>query len=225
MNRNCPECNREIYYCTKYVLESAILNNTKCRSCGKKGKLHPMFGKSFSNEHRKKLSDAHKGKKCSTESKEKIRLKAIGRKVSEETRRKMSVAKTGKVSWKKGLKGFVFSEETKRKLRNFAANQPRRFGRAVDKGQVELINKWNTLGFNFEINYKLHTDEVLYFLDGYDKERNIVMEYDGKNHLLSKQKEKDLIRQNKIIDILKPKKFFRYDAVNKQIKNVLEGMG
>lgn len=34
-----------------------------------------------------------------------------------------------------------------------------------------------------------------------------------------------LIRQNKIIDILKPNKFWRYDAVNKQCKNVLEKVG
>jgi actin-related protein len=39
----------------------------------------------------------------------------------------------------------------------------------------------------------------------------------------SKQKEKDLIRQNKIINILKPKKFWRYDVINKQFRNVLEG--
>lgn len=35
--------------------------------------------------------------------------------------------------------------------------------------------------------------------------------------------QKDIIRQNKIIGILKPKKFWRYDAVNKQYKNILEG--
>ena len=41
----------------------------------------------------------------------------------------------------------------------------------------------------------------------------------------TKWKQKDLIRQNKIIDILKPNKFWRYDAVNKQCKNVLEKVG
>ena len=35
------------------------------------------------------------------------------------------------------------------------------------------------------------------------------------------QKKKDGIRQNKIIDILQPKKFWRYDAVNKQCRDVL----
>lgn len=37
------------------------------------------------------------------------------------------------------------------------------------------------------------------------------------------KKSKDTIRQNKIIDILKPKKFWRYDAMNKQFRDVLKG--
>jgi hypothetical protein len=49
------------------------------------------------------------------------------------------------------------------------------------------------------------------------------MEYDGKYHFTkSGQKEKDRIRQTKIIDILKPKKFWRYNAMNKQFRNILE---
>ena len=56
-----------------------------------------------------------------------------------------------------------------------------------------------------------------------DKEKNVILEYDSKYHLKSKQQKKDLIRQNKIIDILKPKKFWRYDTVNKKLRNVLEG--
>jgi hypothetical protein len=94
-------------------------------------------------------------------------------------------------------------------------------GRATDIGQVDLINKWNRLGFNFQINYQVHTDNFLAYLDGYDKEKNIVFEYDGKYHYSKKQKQKDLIRQNKIVEILKPKKFWRYDAVNKQFRNIL----
>ena len=36
------------------------------------------------------------------------------------------------------------------------------------------------------------------------------------------QKEKDLVRQQRIIELLKPKKFWRYNSANKTINNVLE---
>jgi hypothetical protein len=89
-------------------------------------------------------------------------------------------------------------------------------GKPTDKGQIELLEKWNRLGFNFEINYQVTNNiDFLAYLDGYDKERNIVLEYDSKYHLLLHQKKKDLIRQQKIIDILNPKKFWRYNSVNK----------
>ena len=94
-------------------------------------------------------------------------------------------------------------------------------GRRCDIGQLELIEKWNKLGFNFQPNYQLRIDTDLFYIDGYDKERNVVLEYDGKYHKKLQQKQKDLIRQQKIIDILKPKKFWRYDVVNKVCKNVL----
>jgi SET domain-containing protein len=59
-------------------------------------------------------------------------------------------------------------------------------------------------------------------LDGYDKEKNVVIEFDSKYHKYGKQKMKDLIRQEFIINYLKPKKFWRYDAINKSCVNVME---
>ena len=85
----------------------------------------------------------------------------------------------------------------------------------TDKGQLELLNKWNKLGFNFEPNYQIHTDCDLFYIDGYDKEKNVVLEYDSKYHNKPHQKQKDSIRQQKIIDILQPSKFWRFDSVNK----------
>jgi len=90
----------------------------------------------------------------------------------------------------------------------------------TDKGQLEILEKWNRLGFNFEPNYQVITDSELFYVDGYDSVRNIVFEYDSKYHSKLNQKQKDLIRQNKILDILKPKKFWRYNFENKSIENV-----
>jgi hypothetical protein len=47
------------------------------------------------------------------------------------------------------------------------------------------------------------------------------MEYDNKYYQKSSQKGKDLVRQQKIIDILHPKKLWIFDAVNKQWVDVI----
>ena len=65
----------------------------------KKGKPGPNKGKKFSEEARRKMSEAkkgkpsnHKGKKLSEEARKKLREANKGKKLSEETKRKMSVA-------------------------------------------------------------------------------------------------------------------------------------
>ena len=93
-------------------------------------------------------------------------------------------------------------------------------GVKLDVGQLELLNKWNRLGFNFEPNYKIHTHSELFYVDGYDVANNVVFEYDSKYHKKISQKNKDFIRQVKIIEILNPKSFWRYDAVEKEFNCV-----
>ena len=57
-----------------------------------KGRVSPMKGKKFSDEHKAKLSNAHKKltHKLSEESKKKISESLKGHKISEETKRKIS---------------------------------------------------------------------------------------------------------------------------------------
>jgi group I intron endonuclease len=55
-----------------------------------------LRGRKFSEEHRKKLSESHKGIKQSKETIEKRRIQQIGKKHSEETKQKMSLAAKGK---------------------------------------------------------------------------------------------------------------------------------
>ena len=61
------------------------------------GKDHPMFGKSHSENTKRKISESNKGRKLSEDHKNKIskscKGKNKGRKVSKETRKKMSDAK------------------------------------------------------------------------------------------------------------------------------------
>jgi len=90
-----------------------------------------------------------------------------------------------------------------------------------DIGQLELIEKWNRLGFKFEPNYQIYGEDFLFYLDGYDKEKNVVIEYDSKKHKELRQQKKDIIRQQKIISILNPKKFWRYDGVDKVFTQII----
>lgn len=92
----------------------------------------------------------------------------------------------------------------------------------TDVGQIEMIDKWNKIGFQLIPNYQINNSVDLFYIDGYDPIHNVVFEYDSKYHMRPKQIGKDLRRQNKIIDILHPKKFWRYNAITKTFNNVME---
>lgn len=59
------------------------------------GKNNPNYGKKFSEEHRRKLSEAHKGNKLSDEAKRKLSEFNKGRTHTLETRKKLSEALKG----------------------------------------------------------------------------------------------------------------------------------
>ena len=192
-------------------------------------------------ESRLRMSLAHKGKTSSH----------LGHKHSEETRRQMSVSHSVPRPWMKGKKpspetikkfreakiGVPQTEshiKAAAKATRLAMRRPdvrERHLQALhrtqwikvktDHGQLEWIEKWNRLGFKFEPNYQFLTATDLFYIDGYDPIHNVVLEYDGKYHQRTHQKNKDLARQKKIIDALRPKKFWRYDSVNKWVYNVL----
>ena len=151
------------------------------------GKNHPMYGKHHTNEFKSKQ-----------------RNRMIGNVFSDTTKKKLSDA--SKNAWNNPII---------RKKYNDALEKTKYLKVRTDRGQLELIEKWNRLGFNFEPNFQIKTDQDLFYLDGYDKEKNVVLEYDSKYHSKPFQQKKDLIRQNKIIEILKPKKFWRYNKINR----------
>lgn len=65
---------------------------------GKKGSASPHFGRIYSSEHRKKISEGQLGKRISTETKAKIAQSRIGKKASEETKQKMRSAHLRRLS-------------------------------------------------------------------------------------------------------------------------------
>lgn len=199
-SKHCPICNSKMTYIHKCHLNESIRKNRMCKNC----KINLSIG----------TIPPNKGVPCSEETKLKIgassSIKNKERYSNEEERKKTSLfvkkAMHRPEIRKKHLEGLLRSKWIKVR---------------TDKGQLELIEKRNRLGFNFEPNYQVKTDSDLFYVDGYDKEKNVVLEYDSKYHLRKTQKEKDLIRQHKIINILKPNKFWRFNSESKIYKNIL----
>ena len=209
----CPQCGTIQRYKSKYILNKSIKKNIKCLYCSNviRGKTSNRLGCHHTDATKKLMSS----------------LK-IGVKRTENSKKKQSQSR--KNLYKDPLKKELLSKRIKeamnrpdvRKKHIKSLSESKHLGKSVDKGQLEMINCWNKFGFNFILNYQVYTDDFLCYLDGYDKEKNVVLEYDSKYHNKFGQKEKDLIRQQKIINILKPKKFWRYNSITKQCKNVLE---
>lgn len=80
-------------------------------------RLHSM---SISDETRKKISEAHKGKVHSEETRRKMSEAMKGKHHTEETRRKLSEAQKGRPS---PIKGATLSEETRKKMSEAAKNR------------------------------------------------------------------------------------------------------
>ena len=60
-----------------------------------------------------------------------------------------------------------------------------------------------------------------YCVDGYDKNKNIVFEYDERHHNGPKRKQKDIKRQQIIMEKIKPSMFIRYDEKNDRLYDTL----
>ena len=252
--RYCISCNKEIFYSSKKSLLAAIKNNSLCSSCCIKGNKNPLFGKRrwnqdlhWSDEIKNKISLGNKGKIISEETKLKISLANKGRKLSNEHKKK--IVRIGKPSGMKGKhhsnitksiigdhsKGNKYrlhknhSVETKRKIRESHVKRilsigicPRYNPKASQFiNELNNKNKWN-------LQHALNGGEIHlcgYFIDGYDKEKNIIFEYDEPSHYNHNNnlKEKDLKRQEEIINYIKPSKFLRYNEKINTLYDVING--
>jgi len=167
------------------------------------GEKNPMFGnvsgnkgKKLSEEGRQKISNALKGKKRNPESIENIRqsrLKyyethvshSLGRKISEETKTKMRLAAIKRIS------------ECK-----FNCNQ---FYPSYNKKSISIIENYASIN-NLKINHaenggEYFIEELGYWVDGYDINNNVVIEFNEKYHKY--MIDKDIQRRTNIINFLK----------------------
>lgn len=181
--RNCPECNKELIYARKDILARAYRINGVCNKCA----IHPA------------------GIKHSEEAKEKCRISKLGaknpnygKKMSEEQKQKISDAVTG----------YKHTEETKRKLsiaaRKRIENSPNQNFSRYNSSSIPIIEQYGKdHGYNFQHAENGGEAHILrYWVDGYDKNKNVVIEYYEKSHNRKSRIDKDDRRKQEIIDHL-----------------------
>ena len=140
-----------------------------------------LTGRKLSESHRAKIAEGNRRRKLSKETKEKIRQSKLGKKRSEETKAKIA----------EGMRKYAIEHY------NFFPNYNPKACKIIDEYGKEH-------GFNFQhaLNGgEYYIKELGYWVDGYDEERNVVIEYYEKFH--EKQKEHDLNRQKEIQEFLK----------------------
>ena len=184
--RNCPVCKKELKTKNKYFFKKSKENNSKCLSCSQIGKI-------MSDESRKKMSDNHHNVFGENNP-------FYNKKHSMKTRRKISTSIT---------------KEERQRRRERCILRIKNFGRICNFNKkacdyFDILNKERNLNLQHAMNGG-EVNVLGYFLDAYDKEKNIVVEYDEPKHYISgKLRKGDIKRQTDIINYLHCK-FFRYN--------------
>ncbi len=177
-----------------------ISQSNKGRSCWCKG-LH------ISDKIKKKISDAKKGKPLSKEHRLKISKSntrpMLGKHHTDETREKMRIITLNRISKLGG--GPMFNPKACQFIDNLNKEKGWNLQHALNGGEAQIYG---------------------YKVDGYDKEKNVIFEYDEPTHyrITGELREKDIRRQNDIIKYFKNKNvtisFWRYDERYKNLYEV-----
>lgn len=225
--RHCPECDDEITYTDKGNRNTAEKSKRLCKMCLAKSKrlyetpdklerncpdcnkvIQYIKGKDLSIRRHRWLRDTRENRSCNKCVRSGARNGMAGtsrcgkdnpnygNKWSKKQKTRMR-----EISVKKYIeRGYI--------LTNYNPNACKYFDR------LSKEKKWN-------LQHAENGGEVVvngYFLDAYDKDRNIVVEYDEPNHFLGgKLKQKDVDRMNEIKQTMGCT-FYRYDERTKKIK-------
>jgi len=173
--RNCPICGIELTYSTVYYFVNALNNNRQCNKCANMGKgwQTGKYGYERTDVINKKSSESHTGNKNHF----------YGKQHNNETRGKMRISAINRIK-----------ERVGQLMPNYNTSSiPILEQKAKELGITDLQHAEN--GGEFYIK------ELGYWVDGYSKEKNIVIEYYERYH--DKQKKRDSQRQEEIMNLLK----------------------
>ncbi len=143
----CETCNKKL-----------IKQQKRFCSCECKNMAHRKYKHSIKTLE--KMSNSNKGKICSEEKKKKIGEALRGRKLSEKTKEKMKKAHLGKVPW---IKGKVHTKETRKKMSESQKGRVSAMkGRVHTKETRKKMheNHPDISGKNHPMYGKRHTDET-----------------------------------------------------------------
>lgn len=223
-NKNNTKC----FSCAHSNISSETRQKMSISHAGERNYLHgkgdlisgiknPFYGKHHSKE-RKEIISKQKKELYS----DKNNHPSYGKEVSEQTRKKMSDARRDISGENNPNFGKHHSEETKHKQRKARILDLKNKGICIGSDSSRnynavaclFIDKLNgCLGLNLQ--HALNGGEAefySYFVDGYDKENNIIFEYDEPHHYSKgKLKHKDIIRQENLVKQIKPSVFIRYN--------------
>ena len=174
----------------KYCGKCKYLSPERSRklSAAKTGSGHHHFGKKLSEQTRQKMSVAQKG-----------------RVMSLETRKKLSKSSVGKPGTRNGV---TLSEETKRKIRIGGIEAYRRKHNTYPNPRVnpDACKLFDVIEKKFEFDgiyatksgKEHHFVELGYWVDYYEPQKNIVIEYYERQHNRPLRRQRDRDRQCEI---------------------------
>lgn len=248
--RNCPNCGTEIVYKSKRGYFNCKKRNCTCCSCAaskrRKGKPSNRKGCHISEEQKKRIGEAtafrHKmyghpmaGKHHTLETRAKLKITnsgknngMYGKHHTYKTRKQISIKHIG-------IKLPPISDDTRRKLRISRISQISKtkyngnpimpsFNRMACIFFDEINKRFNLDGVYATNKGEYHIKELGYFLDYYEPNLNLVIEWDEPHHYYcgGKLTPKDKLRQDEIkyhlkcrFIRIKENKFDKMKALNK----------
>lgn len=210
--RNCPKCGKLLLTKNKYWNEKANDEKKPCGSCALKDRV-------FSDEHKQKLKENHAditgkknpfyGKRHSDATKKSIGQTQSKRYIDNpDILNRISKAQIEYHKHNKnGFYGKLHSDESKRKMRISKLDYLKKTKNAIPSYNTESISiiehYANLHGYTFqhaENGGEYHIKELGYYVDGYDVDKNTVIEYYESTHFRGgKLKDRDVYRRNKIM--------------------------
>lgn len=182
--RICPNCNAKLTYKYYRSLKYAEKHSSICASCSNVGKNNPFYNKHHTNEHITKLKINNPASRTDVREKISKALKQYNK--TSEHRKKLRLAQINNIS-----------------IRYYSGNQ---ISPNYNISSIPILNQVaKELGItdlqHAENGGEFYIKELGYWVDGYSKEKNIVIEYYEKHH--NRKIEKDLQRQKEITNLLK----------------------
>lgn len=208
--RNCPNCNKELVTKNKYWYLKSEKNNSVCGSCSLKGRIFTTDWKNKLKENHANISGELNPFKGKTHSKESIDKMLFTRSKHPTWKENASNAmkKIRNKYWSN--KNPMDSTHSVNKIRLARINEIRdknngQISPNYNKTAIPIIEeKAKELGItdlqHAENGGEFYIKELGYWVDGYSKEKNIVIEYYERHH--KNQTKKDALRESQIKELL-----------------------